>query len=246
MTMFENRVPIVVALLLLFFFVSTSAGFASVSGVQDQLRSIQLKLIQEKIKVLQQGIIDAGKQQVLEREAVARERAASAASASKTEPNREELQRTLEGQIQTLNGVIRSLRPRAIEEETARIEKRVSEIQDAVRGASGTVLRNLQDELNGLLAEYEALQAETRKALTESITYRQALVIGEQIRAVQAKVQVLPKAAQAAAPEKPGPEASTSADTTVKAIQAQVEALRLKVIQAQIKAIQEKINTLRK
>ena len=48
----ENRAPILFALLLLLFFVSTSAGFASVSSIQEQLRAIQLKLIAEKVKLL--------------------------------------------------------------------------------------------------------------------------------------------------------------------------------------------------
>lgn len=245
--MFENRAPIVVALLLLFFLVSTSAGFAAISGVQDQLRAIQLKLIQEKIKVLQQGIIDAGKQQVKEREVAVAERRASAvalAEKEKNTPSRVELSAALERQIQTLQGVIGSLRPRAIEEETARIEKRIAEITAAVKTATGTALQDLQTELNDLLKEYNDLQEEVRKSLAESITYRQALVIGEQIRAVQAKVQVLPKAQAAEATVKKS-ETSTEA-TTVKAIEAQVEALRLKVIQAQIKAIQEKINAIKK
>ncbi|TSD03895.1 MAG: hypothetical protein Greene071436_231 [Parcubacteria group bacterium Greene0714_36] len=240
--MFENRAPIVIALLLLFFLVSTSAGFANISGVQDTLRSVQLKLIQEKIKLLQQGIIDAGKQQVKERMADDEKRAASLAPI-KAEPNREELAGTLNRQIATLQSVIGSLRPRAIEEETARIEKRIGEITESVRTATGIKLQDLQTELNGLLAEYGALQEQVRVALAESITYRQALVIGEQIRAVQAKVQVLPTAQAAVkAPAK----SNAAADATVKSIEEQVEKLRLRIIQAQIKAIQEKIGNLKK
>ena len=240
--MFENRAPIVIALLLLFFLVSTSAGFANISAVQDSLRSVQLKLIQEKIKLLQQGIIDAGKQQVKER-AAGDEKRTAASALIKAEPNREELAGTLERQITTLQSVIGSLRPRAIEEETARIEKRIGEIKEKVKTASGVVLRDLQDELNGLLAEYNALQDDVRSALAESITYRQALVIQEQVRAVQAKVQVLPRAQAAEiAPTK----STVATDAAVKGIEDQVEKLRLKIIQAQIKAIQEKISTLNK
>lgn len=242
--MFENRAPIVVALLALFFLVSTSAGFANISGVQDSLRSIQLKLIQEKIKLLQQGIIDAGKQQVKEREADTVKRSAMSALI-KPEPSRAELAGALDRQIATLQGVVRSLRPRAIEEETARIEKRIGEITESVRAATGIKLQNLQDEINGLLKEYSALQDDVRAALAESITYRQALVIQEQIRAVQAKVQILP-AAQAAEKKSANPATVTTGDATVKGIEEQVEKLRLRIIQAQIKAIQEKINTLNK
>jgi len=201
---------------------------------------MQLKLIREKVKLLQQGIIDAGKQQIREREDAQKQ--AGASLLVKAEPNRRELEAALARQIATLQGVVNSLRPRAIDEETARIEKRIGEIKGNVKTASGIALRNLQDELNGLLAEYDALQNEVRAALTESITYRQALVIQEQIRAVQAKVQVLPVAKAAEiAPAK----SNAATDATLKGIEDQVEKLRLKIIQAQIKAIQEKINTLK-
>ena len=67
-------------------------------------------------------------------------------------------------------------------------------------------------------------------------------MIQEQIRAVQAKVQVLPVAKAAEiAPAK----SNAATDATLKGIEDQVEKLRLKIIQAQIKAIQEKINTLK-
>jgi len=185
------RAPIIFSLLMLFFFVSTSAGFADLSGVQEQLRSIQLKLIREKLKILQENILEAGKQQIQEREA-AKQRALPTAL-TKIEPNGEELARTLKEQVKTLQGVIATLRPRAIEEETARIEKRIGQIKEGLKTAAGLKLRSLQDELNVLLAEYEALQEQVRQSLSESITYRQALVIGEQIRTIQAKVQTLPR-----------------------------------------------------
>ena len=239
--MSETRAPIIFALLALLFFVSTSAGFANVSGIQEQLRSIQLKLIREKLKLLQESIIKVGQQQVQERE-VAKARPLPLAL-TKSEPDGKELARILEAQVKTLQGVIATLRPRAIEEETARIEKRINEIKDALKTAAGTKLRDLQDELNGLLGEYEALQEQVRQSLAESITYRQALVIGEQIRTVQAKVQVLPREivkpvakAEAAPPPAINP--------AVKAVEAEVEKLRLKVLQAQIRAIQEKIDQL--
>ena len=146
--MFENRAPIVVALLLLFVLVSTSAGFANISGIQDTLRSVQLKLIQEKIKLLQKGIIDAGKQQIQEREDREKKQA-GALLQMKAEPSRQELETALERQIATLQGVVNSLRPRAIDEETSRIEKRIGEIKEKVKTESVTALQNLQDELHG-------------------------------------------------------------------------------------------------
>jgi len=237
----ENRAPILFALIALTFFVSTSAGFANVSGIQEQLRSIQLKLIREKLKLLQESIIKVGEERVQEREAA--EKRPLPAALTKSEPNGKELARTLEGQVKTLQGIIATLRPRAIEEETARIEKRIGEIKDALKTATGIKLRDLQDELNMLFAEYQALQEQVRQSLAESITYRQALVIGEQIRTIQAKVQVLPREiikpvakAEAASPATINP--------AVKAVEAEVEKLRLKVLQAQIRAIQEKINQL--
>ena len=238
----ENRAPILFALLMLLFFVSTSAGFANVSGIQEQLRGIQLKLIREKIKLLQEGIIKAGQEQVAEREK--KSEALMPVPLVKDEPNREELSRILEAQVRTLQGVVATLRPRAIEEETARIEKRIGEIKEAVKTATGAKLRNLQEELNSLFNEYEALQTQVRESLAESITYRQALVIGEQIRTIQSKIQVLPREivkpvakAEAAPPPAVNP--------AVKAVEAEVEKLRLKVLQTQIKVIQEKINQLR-
>lgn len=239
--MFENRAPIVVSLLLLFVLVSTSAGFASISGVQDQLRAIQLKVLQEKARLIQQSIIDAGKQQIKERDdAKARE---DMTVVGTSEPDRAELESTLQSQIMSLQNIIRSLRPRAIDEETDRIEKRIGQIKVKVRTASGKALGDLQTELNGLLAEYDNLQTEVRQQLSESITYRQALVIQEQIRAVQARVQVLPTA-HAAETEQMA--SKTATKTTVKGIEDTLEKLRLKVIQAQIKAIQEKITNLKK
>lgn len=239
--MFEHRAPIIVALLSLFFFVSTSAGFANISSVQDALRSVQLKLIQEKIKLLQQGIIDAGRQQIREREAEEARRAVPAA-ATVSRPGRQELALQLSRQIATLQSVVSALRPRAIEEETARIEKRIAEIKDEVKTAAGAKLRDLQRELNDLLAQYDALQEDVRASLAESITYRQALVIQEQVRAVQAKVQTLPVVPQAKAE---APPAASANEETIKNIEKEVEVLRLKVIQAQIKAIQEKISALK-
>ena len=234
----ETRVPIIFALLMLLFFVSTSAGFANISGIQEQLRTIQLTLIREKLKLLQEGIIEAGKQQVKERE-VSKAGQMSPALV-KAEPNRDELARTLEAQIRTLQGVVAALRPRSIEQRTAEIEKRIGEIKEELKTAAGTKLAALQGELNGLLARYEELQEDVRQALVESITYRQALVIGEQIREVQAKVQILPQEAKAA-PAKVSPPA---VDPAVRAVEAEVEKLRLRVLQAQAKAIQEKINQL--
>lgn len=238
----ENRAPILFALLLLLFFVSTSAGFASVSSIQEQLRAIQLKLIAEKVKLLQQDIIKVGQEQVAEREA-AREEQILPFALTADEPKGEELARLLEQQVQVLEGVIAALRPRAIDEEARRIEQRIGEIKAELKDASGVKLLDLQTELNELLSAYEALQAEVRRSLTDSITYRQALVIGEQIRQIQAKAQVLPREIPkpvVVPVSAPLPEV----DPAVKAVEEQVEKLRLKVVQVQVKVIQEKINQL--
>ena len=51
-----------ISLLVLLFFVSTSGGFADISSVQEQLREIQLKLVRERAKLIQQEILNVSKQ----------------------------------------------------------------------------------------------------------------------------------------------------------------------------------------
>lgn len=225
--MTNNRAPLILALLLLLFFVSTSAGFADVSSVQEQLRAIQLKIIGEKLKMLQQGVLGLSNAPSVKPPAIS----------APAGPTPEELSRALEEQIQTLQGVVTTLRPRAIEEETTRIEERIRSIGQELKSAAGVKLVSLQEELGDLIAEHRALEAEVRKELDESLRYKQAVVIGEQIRALQEKVAMLPRAPTYATP-KQEPDLSGVKDT--------IEKLQLKLLQAQVKAIQEKVSEVRR
>jgi len=228
----ENRAPLLFALLLLLFFVSTSAGFADLSAIQNQLQVIQLKIIGEKLKAIQQGVLGI---------ATSPPPVAPAPVPTKApEPTREELSRTLELQIRVLQGVVARLQPQAIAEETARIEQRIAQIGDEVKTATGDTLLALQDEMTRLVAEYETLQRQVRTALEDSIKHRQALVIGEQIRILQEKVNILPRQSTAPVPN-PVAEQQTA---TVKDIQDNIQKLKLKILQAQIQAVQEKVRQL--
>ena len=117
-----NKPALIFALLFLLFFVSTSNGFANVTAIQEKLRDIQVKLIGEKIKLLQERIYEVSAD-------INKERAAAVPPPA-PEPtlSREELAKSLENQIILLQVSIESLRPRAIEEEAIRIERRIADI----------------------------------------------------------------------------------------------------------------------
>src|SRR3989344_7411346 len=121
-----NNLSVILAVLVLLFFVSTSSGLASVSSIQENLREIQLKLIKEKIKLIQENILDLGKKRP-------EELAAPLPPAPASVPTREELAASLKTQVAALEGVIASLRPRALEENVARIEKRIAAINGEFR-----------------------------------------------------------------------------------------------------------------
>lgn len=225
-----NRAPLLFALLLLLFFVSTSAGLADISAIQDQLRSVQLKIIGEKLKILQQGVLGlhAGPALV----------PAPPAAPSAPEPTREELSRILGEQIKTLQGVVASLQPKAIEEEAVRIEQDIGRIVAAAKTASGDQLLVLQDQLNRLIAAHDALAERVRQALEDSLKYKQAVVIGEQIRVLQEKINTLPRTPTGVSA------LSRQQQTTLTDIQDTIQKLRLKVLQAQVKVIQEKVGQI--
>ena len=123
-----NRLTLIVASLLLLFFIATSSGFANVSAIQEKLREIQVKLIRERLKLIQEEVSKVGERRA---EELAPQRAIEAPA------SREELSRRLEGQIRSLEEVIVGLRPKAVEEETARIEGRLSEIRAELETAEG-------------------------------------------------------------------------------------------------------------
>ncbi len=227
---------LVIALLLLFFFVATSASFADLTAVQGQLRDLQLKLIGEKIKLIQEKIYEV------------RRPKPETLAATKT-MTVGELSQSLEMQIKALESVVASLRPRILDEETARIEQRIAAINSELQTASGTRLLELQDELRKAAADYQNLQQAVRVALEDSIKERQAVVLREQIRALQGKLVVVQaeEFGRGAAPLAPGvPVPSRAVTTPTQVVQGELEKAQLKLIQAQVKAIQEKILQMRR
>jgi hypothetical protein len=224
--MTENRAPLLFALLLLLLFVSTSAGFADVSAIRNQINSIQLKIIGEKLKALQQSVlgVDAGSPPVV-----------ATPPPKPPEPTREELAHALEQQIQVLRGVVTTLQPQAVAEEAARIEDRIVKIGDEVKTATGDHLLALQEEMMRLADAHAMLEREVRQSLADSIKYKQVQVISEQIRVLQEKITTLPR--PSTAPESASPERVA----TLAGIQENIQKLQLRVLQAQVKAIQEKV-----
>lgn len=232
----NNRTPLLFALLLLLFFVSTSAGFADVSAIYDQLRGIQLKIIGEKLKIIQQGILGISP-------APPKAEVYVPAPPPK-EVTAEELASALHAQIKTLEGIVSVLKPQAMDEEAARIEKQIAEIQKQVAGATGDALLALQEKVSQLTSEQAVLEQSVRKALEDSLKYRQVLVIRDQIKLLQEKVDMLPRAA--AIPSTVSTDASSigPSQEQLTEIQGSIDKLRLKLLQAQVKAIQEKITGL--
>lgn len=224
-----NRAALLSSLLLLIFFVSTSAGFASVSAVQDQLRALQLKLIGQKIKQLQESVLSVGKEKPATEKPLA-------------EPTVEELQSRIQTQIGALESLVASLRPREIEERTVMLEARIDAISLEIQSASGLRLTELQSDLDNALADYAALRQDVRSALDASLKEQQIAVLRQQIRIMQEKVLLLPRSApQATAP----PQSSPSSSLQYSVLQDELQRAKLKLIQAQSAAIQEKINQLK-
>lgn len=228
-----NRLGLILAFLLLLFFVSTSSGLANLSAVQEQLRAAQLKLIKEKIKLLQEQVLKVGQP-----------KEKPVKPAEEPVQNREELARRLETQIKALEQVVASLKPKAVEEETARIEKRIAEINIEIKTASGEKLLVLQEELQKLLIDYSKLQESIQRSLEEQIKERQIILLREQIRIAQEKLKSTP--APEAKPDVPVKKAPTEDQSKFKTLQEEIEKVRLRLIQAQAKAVQEKINQLKK
>lgn len=217
----------IVALFLLGFFVSTSNGFASISAVQEKLRETQLKLIGERIKQIQGQIFEVGREK-------------SAEPVPEPQLSKEELAARLENQIKALEELTKQLKPRIIEEETARLEKEVSRINSEIRTASGEGLAELQKEFSQVLADYGKLQQQVKQSLEDSLRQRQAGLLREQLRVLQAKVEAIPRGTPA-----PVPVAEPVAKKNIEQIQTELEKVKLKLLQTQAKAIQETIDKLR-
>lgn len=229
---------LIIALLLLFFFVATSASFADLTTIQGQLRDLQLKLIKEKIKLIQEKIYEIGRP---------KPEMISVSAAPTMSVG--ELAKSLEAQINALESVVQSLKPRVLDEETARIEQKIAGINQELPAAIGNRLLELQGELQKAAADYQKLQLAVRQALEDSIKYKQAIVLREQIRSVQEKLVVLQaqefgrSLVPAGAPS--APVSSQTITTPTQVIQAELEKAKLRLIQAQIKAIQEKIQQMK-
>ncbi|MBI3631186.1 MAG: hypothetical protein HY221_02515 [Candidatus Sungbacteria bacterium] len=211
-----NRIAVLSALLGLFFFVSTSAGLADISAVQGQLRALQLKLVGQKILLLQNAISEASHQQQ------------QTLSVREENVTPEEMSRRIQNQISALESLVASLKPKILDEKTAQLEARISAIDAQIQVATGPRLAELQNELAAAVEEYNGLTQEVRGALEASLKERQVVALEEQLKLLQERVILLPR------PTKPAPP-----DYSV--LQDQVEKAQLKLLQAKMQAIQEKI-----
>lgn len=222
----------IVALSLLFlFFISTNFGFADISSIREKLRELQLRLIKERVKVLRGEVEKVGSEKLRESQTL-----------PPTEPPvaREELAKRLEDQIRILEGVVASLKPKAIEEETGRLDKKIAEIRSALDTAEGERLVELQRELETVLVDYAKIEVEVKRSVEESLKQKQAAVIKEQIKILQEKILLVPRP-QPALPTKAEPQDQER----VKALQEAIEKIRLKILQTQVKALQEKVGQVK-
>ncbi|QQG45484.1 MAG: hypothetical protein HYW89_00905 [Candidatus Sungiibacteriota bacterium] len=227
-----NRPQLILAVLLLAFFLGTSSGFASVSAIQDQLRVIQLKLIKERLKLIQEQTLKLKVEQP----------PAPAPKPAPTPPP-EEMLKTLEQQKKLLEQAVASLRPKAIEDEANRIDKRLKEMRTELDTAGGGRLQELQKELVLLLEDQARVEAQTRELLEESLKARQAVLLREQVLRLEERIRLLPRPVA-----KPKVEAAvqTPTDVQLKVIKEQIEKAQLKLLQTQIKAVTDKIQQLKR
>lgn len=230
-----SRLSLILSALLLFFFLSTSEGFAQISVIQEKLRELQVKIIQVRVRALQEQVDEARARQNKEVEA-ARQKQAAVPEVGRS---REEIAESLQAQIQQLQGIIQSFEPRVIEEETARLEQRIREINEEIASAAGERLLELQQELQIILTDYAKLQGRVRQALEKSIEHRRALILQNQLRVLQERILFVPRTPPAAPEAKPDPEAAVKVQIGV--LQEQIDALRVKILREQAKLIQEKI-----
>lgn len=233
-----NRLPLFLALLFLVFFVSTSSGFANLSAIQEQLRDMQVRLIKEKVKLAEEEISKLRVQMApLPPPFVPVEEKVM---------SRVELETALKRQIQSLDTIVNSLRPKAIEEETVRLETLFKKINKELETAEGDRLYELQEELARAADDYAGLQSEVRRSLEDTLKSQQVQLIREQIKVLQGKVESLPREAPKRAVVGEPRTIEEDQAQQVKMLQSDVEKVRLKLLQTQVKVIQEKINALRK
>lgn len=225
-----NRITLIVASLLLLFFVATSSGFANISAIQEKLREIQVKLIRERLKLIQEDVSKVGERRAEE---------LASQKAVETPASREELSLRLEGQIRSLEEVIVGLRPKAVEEETARIEGRLKEIRSELETAQGAELLALRRELETILTDYNRVQGYVAQSLQESLQQKQVLLLREQVRVLREKIQTLPKPVLVMPPK------ADENGQRIVALQEEIEKIRLKILQAQVKTLQESVDKAR-
>ena len=215
-------------------FVSLATGLASVSSIQEQLKSVQIKLIGEQIKLLQEKILGVGK-----------EKPEPVKVGTEPVKSKEELSKSLEEQIKKLEEVVRVLRPKAMDEEVLRLEKKITEISLAIGAAEGDKLVELQKEFSKEVANYNKLNLEVRNALDENIKAKQADALREQIRSLQDKIKLLPaKLVPAVSSGQVPVIEDESKKASLKTLQEQINAVKVKLLAEQIKAVQEKIKQL--
>lgn len=238
-----NNLLTTLSAVLLLFFLSTSSDFAQISAVQEKLRDAQIKLLKTRVSGLQ-GQIDSVRLKRNQEIEDARRRADEEEARLAALPDREKLAQDLNKQIQTLQQVVSSLRPRAIDEEAARIESRVQEINNEIATASGKRLLELRKELEKLLTEYDELQGEIRESLEESVRRNQALVLQNQLRALEEKVRLLPRAP---APEvTPAPDPNAAVKVQIGVLQEKIQSLQLKILREKARLIQGQIEQVEK
>lgn len=214
-----NRAALLFSLLVLVFFVSTSAGLANLSAAQDQLRAIQLKLVGQKVRQLQDDILQFAKSK-------------PAVSVQSPTPTPEEMSQRIQTELAALESLVASLKPRVLDERIAALEARINAINQEIQSASGTRLQQLQVDLQVTLADYESLQQEVHDALDATLKEQQAAALRQQIKILQEKILLLPHQTSSSPPQ-------------FSTLQDQIQKTQMKLIQAQAAAIQQKIDQIK-
>ena len=238
---FSPILAIVLLLLFLFFLVSGNS-FANFSSIQEQLKDIQVKIIKEKLKQLREQVLNIGG---IKKEADIK----PVVKPPEPSLSAEELSRRLETQIKVLGEVINALKPRAIEEETARLDRRLQEINQEIQAAGGERLKILQKELEIVFKDYAKLQEETRKAVEDSLKQKQLSVLQEQVLLLKEKVLRVPKPPvikQEVALKPPLSTESEEKNKELQRLKEEIDKIKLKILQSQIQAIQSGINVILK
>jgi hypothetical protein len=228
-----RRIAVLGIIFLLLFFVSFGTGFANISVIREQIKAVEVKILGERVRLLKEKILGIQKP--------------VPSPPSEPELSRRELAKSLENEIAALQRVTGELKPRMIQEETLRLEKRIAEINQAFeRADSKEVLLSLQEELNNVLSEYEKLQEEIRSSLADSLRARQAVLLQEEIKLLREKILLIPRTPSPAVSPPPAVSSALDIRAAAEAARNQIEKARLKLLQAQVKAIQEKIRSIQK